>query len=125
MGVADRVYGGLSSASRTKILGGDRIPAINRWAIFVRPLRGLLKSFFLKIKIPSPPATRNGRERRDLLKIGIPLRPEHHSRAFKTATAFGQVSWLGITSDWRCFTVARPRGIHTRFPILPALMRGT
>ena len=57
---------------------------------------------------------------------GFPRRPEHLSRAFKTATAFGQVSWLRHRFRLAMnFTVARPRGIHTRFPILPASMRGT
>ena len=46
------------------------------------------------------------------------------SRAFKTATAFRQVSWLchrfRLATN---FTVARPRGIHTRFPILPLMWR--
>jgi len=56
----------------------------------------------------------------------FPRRPEHLSRAFKTATAFGQVSWLRHRFRLATnFTVARPRGIHTRFPILPASMRGT
>src|SRR5205809_1144225 len=48
------------------------------------------------------------------------------SRAFKSCDSVRQVSWLrrrfGLAT---IFTVARPRGIHTRFPIHPAFMRGT
>ena len=55
-----------------------------------------------------------------------PGRPEHLSRAFKTAKTFRQVSWLYHRFRLAMiFTVARPRGIHTRFPILLAFMRST
>jgi len=33
----------LSSASRTSTRNDDPIPAVNRWAIFFRPLRGLIQ----------------------------------------------------------------------------------
>jgi hypothetical protein len=46
--------GALPSASRTEIRK-DRIRAINRWAIFVRPRRGLFAELAnQKFKIPSP-----------------------------------------------------------------------
>ena len=53
------------------------------------------------------------------------LRPEHlfasvHKLQFVQA---GLLAWHRLTSS--AFTVARPRGILTRFPILPAFMRGT
>jgi len=43
--------------------------------------------------------------------------PEHLCASVeKAAKRFGQVSWL---RENILITVARPRGIHTRFPILP------
>src|ERR1041385_3892145 len=56
----------------------------------------------------------------------FPRRPEHLSRAFKSCETFRQVSWLYHRfRPAMIFTVARPRGIHTRFPILLAFMRST
>jgi hypothetical protein len=56
----------------------------------------------------------------------FPGRPEHLSRAFKSCETFRQVSWLYHRfRPAMTVTVARPRGIHTRFPILLAFMRGT
>lgn len=44
-------------------------------------------------------------------------RPEHLCASVeKAAKRHGQVSWL---RENVLITVARPRGIHTRFPILP------
>jgi hypothetical protein len=48
---------------------------------------------------------------------------KHLARVLRGCKAFGQVSWLRETKSF-LNTVARPRGIHTRFPILPKT-RGT
>jgi hypothetical protein len=42
---------------------------------------------------------------------------KHLARVLRGCKAFGQVSWLRETKSF-LNTVARPRGIHTRFPIL-------
>jgi hypothetical protein len=48
----------------------------------------------------------------------IRWRPEHFCASVeKAAKGAGQVSWLRELDV--LITVARPRGIHTRFPILP------
>jgi hypothetical protein len=52
----------------------------------------------------------------------VTTRPEHLCASVeKAAKRLGQVSWL---RENILITVARPRGIHTRFPILPNT-RGT
>jgi hypothetical protein len=83
-----------------------------------------LQNDLLKFKIPSPSAARSRQVATGSLKF--PGRPEHLSRAFKSGKTFRQVSWLYHRfRPAMTFTVARPRGIHTRFPILLAFMRGT
>jgi hypothetical protein len=86
-----------------------------------------LQILSLKLKIPSLSAARwaTGSD-------GIFYEKNSHcglntfSRAFKSCDSVRQVSWLCHRSRLAMsFTVARPRGIHTRFPILPAFMRGT
>ena len=113
---AIRLLGVLPSPSRTEVLNNDRDPAMNRWAIFVRPLRGLLmqnrQSQLLrcwKIKIPPPLPLRKTQQAGD----GIFLERENShcglntlcAKCPKLLSAFGQVSWL-------CFALAGER-IHS------------
>jgi hypothetical protein len=70
---------------------------------------------------PGPSRIAKRKQAAGLQKMG-PVRPERLFReAFKSCKASGQVSWLEELLN--CFspliTVARPRGILTRFPILP------
>ena len=56
------------------------------------------------------------------------MRPEHPCarRSLRRLQKYqGQVSWLKLYERLELITVARPRGIFTRFPILPASVRGT
>ena len=85
----------------------------------------------LIFKIPSPLLPRDRRQAGD----GIIFRKSRNShcdlntfsRAFKSCcnVRAGLLTFGFALQSAKSFTVARPRGILTRFPILPAFMRGT
>ena len=80
-----------------------------------------------KIKIPSPFC----HPKADRLATGslfreeFPLRPEHLFAGVQKLQPHSGRSPGFDHREATIFTVARPRGILTRFPILPALMRDT
>src|SRR5262249_9784725 len=85
-------------------------------------------SFGLKFKITSPFLPREATGwRRDLFrKQEFPLRPERLFAGIQELQKrSGRSPGFLLRRPAKSFTVARPRGIFTRFPILPAFMRGT
>jgi hypothetical protein len=60
-----------------------------------------------------------------ILQRENPLRPEHLFAGVQKLLSVRAGLLALLRSLSAAFTVARPRGILTRFPILPAFMRGT
>jgi hypothetical protein len=80
----------------------------------MREDRVFVKLLITRKSYRSPVRKRN-RHQQDLIKFR--WRPEHFCASVEKAAKRGQVSWLREIDV--LITVARPRGIHTRFPILP------
>ena len=128
---AAKIRSALAERTREGVLAGSltecaaESPKHGRRFNQVETVPARSKSIF-KVKIPSPLC--RGRDRLSdgtvSGKKNFPLRPE---RLFAGIPKLRKHSGRspGFASPGEAFTVARPRGILTRFPILLALMRGT